>query len=120
MLEVSLKLLIHKLNNPSTQRPITRQHFHHPNASNRIIVHAKILSKGTPTIALTHHISGFGGILSAIDVVRPANDGIIRDFSIDTEGVEHIRPILEMMQSQPGVEYIRHSDQTFLIYLGVR
>ena len=97
---------------------MTRQHFQHPNASNRIIVRAKILSKGTPMIALTRNISDLGGILSAIDVVRPAIDGIIRDFSIDTEGVDHIQAILEMMQSQPGVEYISHSDRTFLIHLG--
>ena len=69
-------------------------------------------------IALTRNISDLGGILSAIDVVRPAIDGIIRDFSIDTEGVDHIQAILEMMQSQPGVEYISHSDRTFLIHLG--
>ena len=69
-------------------------------------------------IALTRNISDLGGILYAIDVVRPANDGIIRDFSIDTEGVEHIQAILQMMQSQPGVEYISHSDRTFLIHLG--
>ena len=97
---------------------MTRQHFHQPNASNRIIVRAKILSKGTPMIALTRKISDLGGILSAINVVRPATDGIIRDFSIDTEGVDHIQAILEMMQSQPGVEYISHSDRTFLIHLG--
>jgi len=71
-------------------------------------------------IALTRNISDLGGILSAIDVVRPANDGIIRDFSIDTEGVEHIQAILQMMQSQPGVEYISHSDRTFLIHLGCK
>ena len=53
-------------------------------------------------IALTRNISDLGGILSAIDVVRPAIDGIIRDFSIDTEEVDHIQAILEMMQSQPG------------------
>jgi hypothetical protein len=69
---------------------MTRQHFYHPNASNRVIVCAKILSKGTPTIALTHNISDLREILSAIDVVRPANDGIIRDFSIDTDEVEYI------------------------------
>ena len=97
---------------------MTRQHFQHPNASNRIIVRAKILNKGTPMIALTRNISDLGGILSTIDIVRPANDGIIRDFSIDTEGVEHIQAILQMMQSQPGEEYISHSDQTFLIHLG--
>ena len=43
---------------------------------------------------------------------------MIRDFSIDTEGVDHIQAILEMLQSQPGVEYISHSDRTFLIHLG--
>ena len=69
-------------------------------------------------IALSRNISDLGGILSTIDIVRPANDGIIRDFSIDTEGVEHIQAILQMMQSQPGEEYISHSDQTFLIHLG--
>ena len=37
-------------------------------------------------IALTRNISDLGGILSAIDVVRPAIEGIIRDSSIDTEG----------------------------------
>ena len=69
-------------------------------------------------IALKRTISDLGEILSAIDVFRPANDGIIRDFGIDTEGVEHIQAILQMMQSQPGVEYISHSDRTFLIHLG--
>ena len=34
------------------------------------------------------------------------------------EGVDHIQAILEMLQSQPGVEYISHSDRTFLIYFG--
>ena len=61
---------------------MTRHHFQHHNASNKIIVRAKILSKGTSMIALTRGISDLGGILSAIDVVRPAIDGIIRDFSI--------------------------------------
>ena len=54
--------------------------------------------------ALTRNISDLGGILSAIDVVRPALDGMIRDFSIDTEGVDHIQAILEMMESQQGLE----------------
>ena len=57
-------------------------------------------SKDTPMIALIHNISDLGGILSAIDVNRPAIDGIIMDFSIDTEEVDHIQAILEMMQSQ--------------------
>ena len=99
---------------------MTRHYFQHPNASNRIIVRAKILSKGTLMWALTRNISDLGGILSAIDVVRPAFDWMIRDFSIDTEGVDHIQAILEMLQSQPGVDHISHSDRTFLIYQGVR
>ena len=51
-------------------------------------------------IALTRNISDLGGILSAINANRPGIDGIIRGFSIDTEGVDHIQAILEMMQSQ--------------------
>ena len=91
---------------------MTRQHFQHLNASNRIIFRAKILNKGNPMIALTRNISDLGGIVSAIDVVRPAIDGIIRDFSIDTEGVDYIQAILEAMQSQPWVEWSRHSESS--------
>ena len=40
------------------------------------------------------------------------------DFIIDTEEVDHIQAILEMMQSQSRVEYISHSDRTFLNHLG--
>ena len=97
---------------------MTRHYFQHHNASNKIIVLAKILSKDTLMTALTRKISDLGGILSAIDVLTPAVDGIIRDFSIYAEGVDHIQAILEMLQSQPGVEYISHSDRTFLIHLG--
>ena len=97
---------------------MTRHHFQHLNASKRIIVRAKILNKGTPIIALTRNISDLGGILSAIDVVRPALNGMIRDFSIDTEGVDHIQAILRIIQFLQWVEYISHSDRKFLIHLG--
>ena len=94
------------------------QLIHHPNASNRIIVRAKVLSKGTPMIELTRRISEMGGSISAIDIVRPVRDGIIRDISIDTDGSDHTRVILEMIADLPGVKYISHSDRTFLIHLG--
>ena len=67
---------------------------------------------------MTRNISDLGGILSAIDVVRPALDGMIRDFSIDTEGVDHIQAILRIIQSLQWIEYISHSDRKFLIHLG--
>ena len=43
---------------------------------------------------------------------------MIRDFSIDTEAVDHIQAILRIIQSLQWVEYISHSDRKFLIHLG--
>ena len=76
-----------KIQNLFTYISITCQHFQHPYASNRTL-----FEKGTPMIALTRNFSDLGGILSAIDVVRPAIDGII-NFSIDREKVDHIEDI---------------------------
>jgi malate dehydrogenase (oxaloacetate-decarboxylating) len=90
----------------------------HPNASNRIILRAKVNSKGTPMVELTRKISELGGSIGAIDIVRPAPDGIIRDISIDTNNHDHALEIVSAVKIMPGVTYLSHSDRTFLIHLG--
>ena len=65
-------------------------------------------------VALTRNISDLGGILSAIDVV---NLQLMESLETLVLIVDHIQA---RMQSQPGVEYISHSDRTFLIHLGAR
>ena len=68
-------------------------------------------------IASTRNIPNPGWILNAIDVVRPATEGISNESNIYMKLVDHIQAILTMMQCQPGAEYISHSDRIFLNYL---
>ena len=97
---------------------MTGNHFL-PNAGDSIIVRLKIDRHGQTLARVAATIAELNGILGAIDIVRPiSEEGSIRDFSIYTSGPEHADKIVDVLKATEGVEFIQHSDRTFLLHHG--
>jgi malate dehydrogenase (oxaloacetate-decarboxylating) len=97
---------------------VTGNHFL-PNAGDSIIVRLKIDRHGQTLARVAATIAELNGILGAIDIVRPiSEEGSIRDFSIYTSGPEHADKIVDVLKATEGVEFIQHSDRTFLLHHG--
>lgn len=75
---------------------------------NRIGMFAKIASA----------ISGAGGDLGSIDIVRVEKGKIIRDITVNARDEEHERKIIKALKHIEGVKILRVMDRTFLVHEG--
>tara|TARA_B100000700_G_scaffold330002_1_gene454103 strand:- start:1086 stop:2519 length:1434 start_codon:yes stop_codon:yes gene_type:complete len=93
----------------------------HINASNTIIVRLKINQKSTTSSRLAsvcETISKKGGIVGAVDLLKPEPGILIRDISIFTNSPEHGEEIVLAIKKIEGIEFINFSDRTFLVHSG--
>ncbi len=75
---------------------------------NRIGMFAKIASA----------ISGAGGDLGSIDIVKVEKGRIIRDITINARDEDHERKIIKALKHIEGVKILRVMDRTFLVHEG--
>ena len=67
---------------------------------------------------LTSAIGSVGGDIRALDIVRVAGGGIVRDITVLAADADHAQRLIQEMSSVPGVEVLEYSDRTFLAHLG--
>ncbi len=75
---------------------------------NRIGMFAKIASA----------ISGAGGDLGSIDIVKVEKGRIIRDITVNARDEEHEKKIIKALKHIEGVKILRVMDRTFLVHEG--
>jgi malate dehydrogenase (oxaloacetate-decarboxylating) len=89
-----------------------------PSASNSITIRLEIQNRPGMLAQVTSVVGEAGGNIGAIDIVRPGEDALVRDITINTRSDEHAEAIVEDIRSIEGVEVVNVSDRTFLLHLG--
>jgi malate dehydrogenase (oxaloacetate-decarboxylating) len=67
---------------------------------------------------ITSVIGEQGGNIGAIDIVRPGEDTLSRDITINARSDEHAHTIVDEVREIDGVSVVNVSDRTFLMHLG--
>lgn len=89
-----------------------------PSASNSITVRLKIQNRPGMLAKVTSVIGEASGNIGAIDIVRPGEELLVRDITINTRSNEHAGRIVDDLREVEGVEVVNVSDRTFLLHLG--
>lgn len=89
-----------------------------PSASNSITVRLSIENRPGMLAKVTSVIGEAGGNIGAIDIVRPGEEELVRDITINTRSHKHASSIVENVREVEGVEVVNVSDRTFLMHLG--
>lgn len=77
------------------------------------------LAKANGTLSrATTLIAEMGGDVGAIDIVKNADDHVIRDVTVDLSDADHACEIACKLKELPGVEVVNVSDRTFRVHLG--
>jgi len=63
-------------------------------------------------------ISGAGGDLGSVDIVRVEKGRIIRDITVNAHDEEHEKAIVKAIKAVGGVKVVRSSDRTFFAHEG--
>ncbi|MCH9769565.1 MAG: NAD-dependent malic enzyme, partial [Gammaproteobacteria bacterium] len=88
------------------------------NVSHSIIIRLKLLNRADTLSKVLATISELEGHVGAIDIVKTGEGYITRDITIDTSGDEHVKRIIEALETLKGVTVHNVSDRTFLLHLG--
>ncbi|VAW36692.1 NADP-dependent malic enzyme [hydrothermal vent metagenome] len=67
---------------------------------------------------VTSTIGEMGGDIGAVDIVSAEKNGVIRDYTLNSNGVKHAERIGAALAELDGVEVKHISDRTFLMHLG--
>lgn len=89
-----------------------------PSASNSITIRLNIENRPGMLAGVTSVIGEAGGNIGAIDIVRPGEESLVRDITINTRSDDHSQSIVEDIRKVEGVEVVNVSDRTFLLHLG--
>jgi len=89
-----------------------------PSASNSITIRLEIENRPGMLASVTSVIGEAGGNIGAIDIVRPGEDALVRDITINTRSNSHAEAIVDDIRALEGVEVVNVSDRTFLMHLG--
>jgi len=89
-----------------------------PSASNSITLRLKIENRPGMLAKVTSVIGEAGGNIGAIDIVRPGEEELVRDITINTRSDDHARTIVDDIHELEGVEVVNVSDRTFLLHIG--
>lgn len=89
-----------------------------PSASNSITIRLQIQNQPGMLAQVTSVVGEAGGNIGAIDIVRPGEESLVRDITINTRGDEHADAIVKKIREVEGVEVVNVSDRTFLLHLG--
>jgi len=63
-------------------------------------------------------ISGAGGDLGSIDIVKVEKGKIIRDITVNARDAEHEKKIIKALKNIEGIKVLRVMDRTFLVHEG--
>jgi malate dehydrogenase (oxaloacetate-decarboxylating) len=94
------------------------QQEYQPSASNSITVRLEIQNRPGMLAKVTSVIGEEGGNIGAIDIVRPGEDVLVRDITINTRDDDHAEEIVEQVLDIEGVSVVNVSDRTFLMHIG--
>jgi len=89
-----------------------------PSASNSITIRLEIENRPGMLARVTSVIGEAGGNIGAIDIVRPGEEALVRDITINTRSHNHAQTIVKNIGDLEGVEVVNVSDRTFLLHLG--
>ena len=89
-----------------------------PSASNSITIRLEIENRPGMLASVTSVIGEAGGNIGAIDIVRPGEEALVRDITINTRSNSHAEAIVDDIRALEGVEVVNVSDRTFLMHLG--
>jgi len=89
-----------------------------PSSSNSITIRLEIENRPGMLANVTSVIGEAGGNIGAIDIVRPGEEALVRDITINTRSHKHAQTIVEDIGDLDGVEVVNVSDRTFLLHLG--
>jgi len=89
-----------------------------PSASNSITIRLEISNQPGMLAEVTSVVGEAGGNIGAIDIVRPGEESLVRDITINTRSDDHADAIVEDIREIEGVEVVNVSDRTFLLHLG--
>lgn len=94
------------------------QQEYQPSASNSITVRLEIQNRPGMLAKVTSVIGEEGGNIGAIDIVRPGEEVLVRDITINTRDDDHAEQIVEQVLDIDGVSVVNVSDRTFLMHIG--
>jgi malate dehydrogenase (oxaloacetate-decarboxylating) len=63
-------------------------------------------------------IGEVGGTIGSVDLIAIEGEHTLRDITVDTEGEEHGRRIVQAVRAVEGAEVVDSTDRTFLMHLG--
>ncbi|VAV84252.1 NADP-dependent malic enzyme [hydrothermal vent metagenome] len=81
-------------------------------------IRLKAVNKPGMVGLVTSTIGEMGGDIGAVDIVSSEKDGVIRDYTLNSNGVKHAERIGDALGELDGVEVKHVSDRTFLMHLG--
>ncbi|GAB5046530.1 malic enzyme-like NAD(P)-binding protein [Thermodesulfovibrio sp. TK110] len=89
-----------------------------PSPSYSITVRVEIENKIGMFAKIASAISGAGGDLGSIDIVKVEKGKIIRDITVNARDEEHEKKIIKALKHIEGVKILRVMDKTFLVHEG--
>jgi len=89
-----------------------------PSPSYSITVRVEIENRIGMFAKIASAISGAGGDLGSIDIVKVEKGKIIRDITVNARDEEHEKKIIRALKHIEGVKILRVMDRTFLVHEG--
>lgn len=89
-----------------------------PSPSYSITVRVEIENRIGMFAKIASAISGAGGDLGSIDIVKVEKGKIIRDITVNARDEEHEKKIIRTLKHIEGVKILRVMDRTFLVHEG--
>lgn len=89
-----------------------------PSPSYSLIVRVEIENRIGMFAKIASAISGAGGDLGSIDIVKVEKGKIIRDITVNARDAEHEKKIIKALKNIEGIKVLRVMDRTFLVHEG--
>ncbi len=89
-----------------------------PSPSYSLIVRVEIENRIGMFAKIASAISGAGGDLGSIDIVKVEKGKIIRDITVNARDAEHEKKIIKALKNIEGIKILRVMDRTFLVHEG--
>ncbi|MDA8088789.1 MAG: NAD-dependent malic enzyme [Nitrospiraceae bacterium] len=91
---------------------------HAPSPGYSITIRCEIENRVGMFAALVQAVSGAGGDLGAVDIVRVEKGKLIRDITVNARDEEHEKEIVRAVRAVAGLKVQRVLDKTFFCHMG--